>query len=45
METNPIEATVEKLVYGGQGLARLEGRVALVPFVLPEERIRLKVEA
>jgi 23S rRNA (uracil1939-C5)-methyltransferase len=45
METNPIEATVEKLVYGGQGLARLEGRVALVPFVLPEERVRLKVEA
>ena len=45
METNPIEATVEKLVYGGQGLARLEGRVALVPFVLPEERIRLKLEA
>ena len=45
MDTNPIEATVEKLVYGGQGLARLEGRVALVPFVLPEERVRLKLEA
>lgn len=45
METNSIEATVEKLVYGGQGLARVEGRVALVPFVLPEERVRLKMEA
>ena len=31
--------TVEKLVYGGQGLARIGGRVALVPFVLPGERI------
>jgi 23S rRNA (uracil1939-C5)-methyltransferase len=45
METNLIEATVEKLVYGGQGLARIEGRVALVPFVLPGERVRLKLEA
>jgi 23S rRNA (uracil1939-C5)-methyltransferase len=40
-----VEATIEKLVYGGQGLARIEGRVALVPFVLPQERVRLKVEA
>ena len=31
--------TVEKLVYGGQGLARAGGRVALLPFVLPGERI------
>jgi 23S rRNA (uracil1939-C5)-methyltransferase len=45
METNPVEAVIEKLVYGGQGLARIDGRVALVPFVLPEERVRLRVEA
>jgi len=32
--------TVEKLVYGGDGLARLEGRVVLAPLVLPGERIR-----
>ena len=44
-ETNPVEAVIEKLVYGGRGLARLDGRVALAPFVLPEERVRLKVEA
>jgi len=36
--------TVEKLVYGGDGLARLEGRVVLSPFVLPGERIRVKAE-
>ena len=45
MEVNPIvsnfEATVEKLVYGGDGLARLEGRVVFAPFVLPGERIRV----
>jgi len=32
--------TVEKLVYGGEGLARLDGRVVFTPFVLPGERIR-----
>jgi len=37
-----FEATVEKLVYGGDGLARVEGRVVLAPFVLPGERIRVE---
>ena len=32
---------IEKLVYGGDGLARIEGRVALAPYVLPGERARL----
>jgi 23S rRNA (uracil1939-C5)-methyltransferase len=35
---------VEKLVYGGEGLARLEGRVVFTPFVLPGERIRAEAE-
>lgn len=44
--TSPVsgaasEATVEKWVYGGAGLVRLEGQVAFVPFVLPGEKIRL----
>jgi 23S rRNA (uracil1939-C5)-methyltransferase len=30
---------VEKLVYGGEGLARLDGRVVFTPFVLPGERV------
>jgi 23S rRNA (uracil1939-C5)-methyltransferase len=34
---------VEKLVYGGDGLGRLEGRAVLAPFVLPGERVRLGV--
>jgi 23S rRNA (uracil1939-C5)-methyltransferase len=34
--------TVEKLVYGGDGLARLDGRVVFAPFVLPGERIRVE---
>jgi 23S rRNA (uracil1939-C5)-methyltransferase len=35
---------VEKLVYGGDALARLEGRVVLAPFALPGERILVRAE-
>ena len=35
---------VEKLVYGGDGLARLNGRVVFAPFVLPGERVRAETE-
>ncbi len=31
-------------MYGGEGLARLDGRVVLVPFVLPGEKIRARAE-
>jgi len=34
---------IEKLVYGGDGLARPEGHVALVPFVLPQEQVEAEV--
>src|SRR5437764_9657486 len=39
-----FELTVEKLVYGGDGLGRIDGRVVFAPFVLPGERIRAKAE-
>ena len=39
-----FEVTVEKLVYGGDGLARLDGRVVFTPFVLPGERILARAE-
>ena len=39
-----FEVRVEKLVYGGDGLARLDGRVVFAPFVLPGERIRALAE-
>jgi 23S rRNA (uracil1939-C5)-methyltransferase len=34
---------VEKLVYGGAGLSRHEGRVVMTPFVLPGEMVQLTV--
>ena len=35
----PIEIRVEKLVYGGEGLARHEGQTVFAPFVLPGETV------
>src|SRR5580765_226305 len=37
------DVAVEKWVYGGDALARVEGRVVLAPFVLPGETARLEV--
>ncbi len=36
-----VTVDIEKLVYGGEGLARIEGQVVLTPFVLPGERIEV----
>ena len=33
-----IDVTIEKLIYGGEGLAHHEGSTVFVPFVLPAER-------
>jgi 23S rRNA (uracil1939-C5)-methyltransferase len=37
-QTN-FELTIEKLVYGGEGLGRVDGRVVFAPYVLPGERV------
>lgn len=39
MET--IDVQIEKLVYGGEGLGRVDGQVLLAPFVLPGETARV----
>ncbi len=38
-----IEVTIERVVYGGEGLARHEGRVVLVPSVAPGERALVEI--
>jgi 23S rRNA (uracil1939-C5)-methyltransferase len=40
-----FEITVDKLVYGGGGLGRLDGRAVLAPFVLPGERARVRANS
>ena len=36
------QVRIEKLVYGGDGLARVDGQVVLAPFVLPGELVSLR---
>jgi 23S rRNA (uracil1939-C5)-methyltransferase len=38
----PIEVRIEKLVYGGEGLARHEGHAVFAPFVLPGETVKVE---
>ena len=37
-----VQVQIEKLVYGGRGLGRVDGRVALVPFVAPGEIVEVE---
>jgi 23S rRNA (uracil1939-C5)-methyltransferase len=44
-ESNAIPVTIEKLVDGGAGLARVNGRVVFVPGVCSGEQVRVRVMA
>lgn len=35
--------TIEKIVHGGKGLARINGQVVFVPFTLPGETVRVQI--
>jgi 23S rRNA (uracil1939-C5)-methyltransferase len=35
---------IEKLVYGGDGLARVDGQVAFVPYVVPGDLVKVQTE-
>jgi 23S rRNA (uracil1939-C5)-methyltransferase len=38
-----LQLSIEKLIYGGEGLAHVEGHTVFVPFVLPGEQVRASV--
>jgi 23S rRNA (uracil1939-C5)-methyltransferase len=42
VNTEPYELTITKLVYGGTGLGRHNGKVVLVPFTAPGDRLLVK---
>ncbi|MBI2816637.1 MAG: 23S rRNA (uracil(1939)-C(5))-methyltransferase RlmD [Acidobacteria bacterium] len=42
---NSLDISIEKMVYGGEGLARTPEGVLLVPLVLPGERVRVEAKA
>ena len=37
--------SIEKLVYGGDGLAHADGSTVFVPYVLPGEQVRASIKA
>ena len=37
------DLTIEKLVYGGDGLSRVESKVVFTPYVLPGEKVRAEI--
>ena len=39
---DPIDVHIEKLVYGGEGLAHHEGHTVFAPFVLPDEDVSIE---
>src|SRR5437016_9283081 len=39
---HPINVRIEKLVYGGEGLAHHEGHTVFAPFVLPDESVSIE---
>ncbi len=39
-----MELKIEKLAYGGKGLARLNNKICFVPFVLPDEVVNVNVK-
>lgn len=45
MAASKVSVPIEKWVYGGEALARLDGRVVFAPFVLPGETAQLKIGA
>jgi len=38
-----IEVQIDKWVYGGASLARANGKVLMIPFALPGERVRVEI--
>jgi 23S rRNA (uracil1939-C5)-methyltransferase len=39
-----VEVDIQKLVFGGEGFARHEGRALFVPFTAPGERVRVAID-
>ncbi len=39
-----MQLKIEKLIYGGKGLGRLEGKATFVPFVIPDEKVQIKIK-
>jgi 23S rRNA (uracil1939-C5)-methyltransferase len=43
--SDELQLSIEKLVYGGEGLAHADGNTVFVPFVLPGEQVRASTKS
>ncbi len=39
-----MEVKIEKLVYGGKGIGKIDGKTCFVPYVLPGETVKVKIK-
>lgn len=39
------QVVIEGLTYQGEGICRVDGRVVFVPFVLPEEKVKIEIDS
>ncbi len=39
------QVVIEGLTYQGEGICRVDGRVVFVPFVLPEEKVKIRIDS
>jgi 23S rRNA (uracil1939-C5)-methyltransferase len=42
IELERHRATIEKLIYGGDALARIDGQAVFIPFALPGEKVEVR---
>ncbi|MBU1205973.1 MAG: TRAM domain-containing protein [Proteobacteria bacterium] len=40
-----LTVEIEKMVYGGRGMGRVNGKVVFVPFTAPGEKVQVEEEA
>lgn len=38
-----VEVTIDSLAFGGDGVARIEGKACFIPFTMPGERCRIRI--
>lgn len=38
-----LNLAIERVVYGGRGMGRVEGKVVFVPFTAPGDRVEVEV--
>ncbi|MDQ7056529.1 MAG: TRAM domain-containing protein [Persephonella sp.] len=38
-----MQTKIEKLVYGGEAIAKIDSKVCFIPFVIPDEEVEVRI--